>query len=164
MHLFTLSVITGLCLWPMIGSAELYKWTDEQGNLHITDAPPFELQKRSGLPVRPTPRPTLPKKATGKPAMPELPRAEVYPVPEQSVVPSSLRDTVVQQSIDGLSPNQATFTSGWQTFDGPPVVAKAPVQRWKDERGIEHFVDVLPTVKASTGVEAMRNKYRSKAQ
>jgi len=79
-------------------------------------------------------------------------------------VPSSLRDTVVQQSIDGLSPNQATFTSGWQTFDGPPVVAKAPVQRWKDERGIEHFVDVLPTVKASTGVEAMRNKYRSKAQ
>jgi len=82
MHLFTLSVITGLCLWPMIGSAELYKWTDEQGNLHITDAPPFELQKRSGLPVRPTPRPTLPKKATGKRAMPELPRAEVYPVPE----------------------------------------------------------------------------------
>jgi hypothetical protein len=48
--------------------------------------------------------------------------------------------------------------SAWQTFDGPHGVAKGPVQRWKDQRGIEHFVDVLPTVKASTGVEARPNK------
>jgi hypothetical protein len=61
--------------------------------------------------------------------------------------------------MEGLSPNQATLTSAWQTFDGPQVVAKVPVQRWKDQRGIEHFVDVLPTVKASTGVEARPNKY-----
>jgi hypothetical protein len=164
MNLFTLSVITGLFLWPIVGSAELYKWTDEQGNLHITDAPPLEQQKRSSPAVRPASRSTLPKKATVKPAMPELPRAEVYPVPEPSVTPSSLRDTVGQASIEGLSPNQATFTSAWQTFDGPTVVAKAPVQRWKDKLGIEHFVDVLPTVKAPNGVEARPNQYRPSTQ
>ncbi len=159
MNLPTLSVITGLFLWPILGSAELYKWTDEEGNLHITDAPPLELEKRSSPAVRPAPRSTLPKKATVKPAMPKLPRSEAYPVPEPSVTPSSLRNAAAQPSMEGLSPNQATLTSAWQTFDGPQVVAKVPVQRWKDQRGIEHFVDVLPTVKASTGVEARPNKY-----
>jgi len=164
MKIFTLSVITGLFLWPMIGSAELYKWVDEQGNLHITDAPPLELQKRSSPAVKPAPRSVLPKKATAKPAMPEMPRAEVYPVPEASVTPSSLSDTVAQPSMEGLSPNQATFTSAWQTFDGPSVVAKAPVLRWKDERGLEHFVDVLPTAKGLPDVETTPNQYRPKTQ
>ncbi len=159
MNLLTLSVITGLFLWPILGSAELYKWTDEQGNLHITDAPPLELEKRSSPAVRPAPRSTLPKKATVKPAMPELPRSKAYPVPEPSVTPSSLRNAAAQPSMEGLSPNQATLTSAWQTFDGPQVVAKVPVQRWKDQWDIEHFVDVLPTVKASTGVETRPNKY-----
>ncbi len=164
MKLFTLSVITGLLFWPMIGSAELYKWTDEQGNLHITDAPPLELQKRSSPAVKPAPGSTLPKKAAAKPAMPELPRAEVYPVPEPSVTPSSLTERVVQPSMEGLNPKQATFTSAWQTFDGPPVVAKAPVQRWKDERGLEHFVDVLSTARGFPDVETTPNQYRPKTQ
>lgn len=162
MKLFTLSAITGLFLWPIIGSAELYKWTDEQGNLHITDAPPLELQKRSGPAVRPAPRSTLPKKAAVKPTMPELPRSEVYPLPEQSVTPSSSKAAGAQPSLEGLSPNQATFTSAWQTFDGSSMVAKAPVQRWEDERGLEHFVDVLPTAKGSLDVKATPNQYRPK--
>jgi len=164
MKLFTLSIITGLFLWPIIGSAELYKWTDEQGNLHITDAPPRALEKKSGPTVKSAPRSTLPKKATAKPAMPELPRAEVRPVPDPSVTPSSSKAEGAQPSVEGLSPNQATFTSVWQTFDGPPVVAKAPVQSWKDERGVEHFVDVLPTAKSPTGVETTPNQYRPKTQ
>ncbi|MDH4082642.1 MAG: DUF4124 domain-containing protein [Nitrospira sp.] len=164
MKLFTLSVIAGLLLWPMIGSAELYKWTDEQGNLHITDAPPLERQKRSSPTVRPSPRSTLPKKATVKPAMPELFQAEVRSVPDPSVMPSSSKDAAAQPSMKGLSPNQATLTSAWQTFDGPQVIARVPVQRWKDERGVEHFGDVLPTVKDLTGVEATPNKHRPNAQ
>ena len=46
--------------------------------------------------------------------------------------------------MEGVSPSQATLTSSWQIFDSAQMNAKAPVQRWKDEQGIDHFVDVLP--------------------
>ncbi len=162
MKFFTLSVITGFFLWPMIGSAELYKWTDEQGNLHITDAPPFEPHKKSGPTVKPAPRSTSPIKAAAKPTMPELFQAEVRPVPDPSMTPSSKKDAAAQPNLEGLSPNHATFTSAWQTFDDLQLVAKGPVQRWKDERGLEHFVDVLPTTKNATDVEVTPKKYRPK--
>lgn len=161
MKLFTLGVIVGFLLWPIIGSAELYKWTDEEGNLHISDAPPPMPQKKSGPVVRPAPRSTPPKKATPKSTMPELSRAEGHPAPGPSVTPRSHKDLAVQPKMERLSPNQATLTSAWQTFDGAQSVAKAPVQRWKDEQGVEHFVDVLPTAKHSAEVEVTPSTHRS---
>lgn len=162
MKLFTLGGIVGFLLWPIIGSAELYKWTDEKGNLHISDAPPPMPQKKSAPVVRSAPRSTLQKKATAKPTMPELSRAEVHLAPGPSVMPHVPNDLAVQPKMEGLSPNQATLTSAWQTFDGVQSVAKAPVQRWKDERGVEHFVDVLPTAKHSAEVGVTPGTHRSK--
>lgn len=162
MKAFSLSIIPGLFLWPVIGSAELYKWTDEAGNLHITDAPPPMPQKKSAPVIRPAPRSTLQKKATAKPTMPELSRVEVHLAPEPSVTPHVPKDLAVQPKMKGLTPNQATLTSAWQTFDGAQPGAKAPVQRWKDERGVEHFVDVLPTAKHSAEVGATPSRHRSK--
>ena len=52
----------------------------------------------------------------------------------------------------GLSPSQATLTSLWQIFDSTQMNAKAPVQRWKDEKGLDHFVDVLPAALSSSEV------------
>ncbi|NJL18396.1 MAG: DUF4124 domain-containing protein [Nitrospira sp.] len=104
MKFFTLSVIAGFFLWPMIGSAELYKWTDEQGNLHITDAPPFEPHKKSGPTVKPAPRSSSPIKAAAKPTMSELFQAEVRPVPDPSMTPSSSKDAAAQPNLEGLSP------------------------------------------------------------
>lgn len=162
MKFFTLTIMTSLILWPIVGLAELYKWTDEQGDLHITDAPPPERQRKSGPAVKPSPRPVQPMKATPNPSVPERSRAEVRPVPEPSAVLSLSKDPAAQPSVEGLSPKLATMTSAWQTFDGAQPVAKAPVQRWKDERGVEHFVDVLPKTKSSRSVEVTPGKHRLK--
>lgn len=93
--------------------------------------------------------------------MPELSRAEVRSVPESSITPY-VSGHATRLDMVGLNPNQATLTSAWQTFDGAPPVAKTPVQRWKDHRGIEHFVDVLPAAKDSAEVGATPNKHRPK--
>ena len=160
MKFLALSIITGLLLLPIVSSAELYKWTDEQGNLHITDAPPLESQRKSGPTVKPSSRSVQPMKATRNPSVSERSRGEVRPVPEPSALSSSIKDEITQPSAAGLSQNLATVLSAWQTFDDLQVIAKVPVQRWKDERGLEHFVDVLPTGKGSTGVEATPSKRR----
>ncbi len=157
MKFFTLSIITGLILWPGIGSAELYTWTDDEGNLHIADALPPELQKKSGSAVKHGHQSVQPMKA-----MPQLSRAEAHPVPEPSTTPY-LSEDAIRLDREGLSPSQATLTSVWQTFDGARSVAKAPVQRWKDGRGVEHFADVLPTARHSAKVDAMPSAHQSKA-
>ncbi len=151
MKVFMLGLISGLLFWPVIGSAELYKWTDDQGNFHITDTPPPGAQKKSATPAVPAPRSALPKKARVRPILPGQPQAEVRPVPPPS--PASVEDPI-QRALEGLSPSQATLTSSWQVFDSTQRNAKAPVQRWKDEQGLDHFVDVLPTAKGGTEARA----------
>jgi cytoskeletal protein RodZ len=147
MNVFILSLLSGLLLWPVVGSAELYKWTDAQGNFHITDTPPAVPQKKSVPPAVSASPSTPPHKTTIAPVLPESSRADVHPVPGSIAVPTSTSEGAVRTSLAGLSPNQATVTSSWQTFDGTQVSAKAPVQRWKDAQGLDHFVDVLPMVK-----------------
>ncbi len=164
MKFFTLPIITSFILWPIVGSAELYKWTDEGGNLHITDVPPPELQRKSGLAVKPRPRSIQPMKDTPNPSVPERSRAQVRPLPESSKIPSSSKDPAAQSSVEGLSPKLATATSAWQTFDDSPVVANAPVQRWKDGQGVEHFLDVLPTANGSAGLGATPTKSHLKTR
>lgn len=71
----------------------------------------------------------------------------------------------MNRAMEGVSPSQATLTSSWQIFDSAQMNAKAPVQRWKDEQGIDHFVDVLPatlgTSEAAPKLEAVRAKERA---
>jgi hypothetical protein len=102
------------------------------------------MQKKSATTVAPAPRSASPKKATVRPTLPGRPQAELHPVsgslghsPASEVVP-------LQRPLEGLSPSQAALTSSWQVFDSTQVNAKAPVQRWKDGQGLDHFVDVLP--------------------
>lgn len=51
----------------------------------------------------------------------------------------------MRSPMTGLKPEQATVASPWEVFDGKRGNAKAGVQRWKDDQGIDHFVDVLPS-------------------
>lgn len=152
MNVFILSLVSSLLLWPIVGSAGLYKWTDDQGNLHITDTPPPGVQKKSGTTAASVPRSTLPKKTTVQPTLPARPQAEVHPVPGPIVPSPASEDIPIQRAMEGLSPSQATLTSLWQLFESTQMNSKAPVQRWKDEQGLDHFVDVLPI--ASEGTEA----------
>ena len=48
------------------------------------------------------------------------------------------------------------LTSSWQLFESTQMNAKAPVQRWKDEQGFDHFVDVLPIAREGTEAGAKR--------
>ena len=144
MNVFVLSLVSGLLLWPIVGSAGLYKWTDDQGNLHITDTPPPVAQKKSAMTAVPAPRSALPKKTTVRPTLPGQPQAEVHPVPGPIGPFSASEDVPIQRAMEGLSPSQATLTSAWQIFDETQMNAKAPVQRWKDEQGLDHFADILP--------------------
>ena len=130
-------------LWPMVVSAELYKWTDDQGSFHITDTPPPAAQKKSVTITAPAPRSASPKKARVRPILPGQPHAEVQPVPTP-IIPSVGKEVSAQRAKEGLNPNQATLTSSWQIFDSAQINAKAPVQWWKDQQGLDHFVDVLP--------------------
>ena len=165
MKVFLLSLISGLLLWPIVGSARLYKWTDDQGTLHITDTPPPVTQKKSATTGAPAPRTTLPKKTIVRPTLPGQPRAEVQPVLGSIVPPPASEEVTINRAMEGVSPSQATLTSSWQIFDSAQMNAKAPVQRWKDEQGIDHFVDVLPatlgTSEAAPKLEAVRAKERA---
>ncbi|NGZ11774.1 MAG: DUF4124 domain-containing protein [Nitrospira sp. LK70] len=141
---FILSLMSGLLFWPVIGFADLYKWTDDQGNLHITDMPPPLAQRKSATTVAPVPRSASPKKATVRPILPGPSQAEIHPVPGPLSHSHSSEEIPIQRPLVGLSPSQATLMSSWQVFDSTPMNVKAPVQRWKDEQGLDHFGDVLP--------------------
>jgi hypothetical protein len=151
MNVFVLGLLSSLLFWPMIGSAALYKWVDDQGNLHITDTPPPMTQKKSAMTAVPAPRSALPKKTTVWPTLPGQPQAAVHPVPGPSVTFSASEDVPIQRAMEGLSPSQATLMSAWRIFEEPRINAKAPVQRWKDEQGLDHFVDILPIAKTEDG-------------
>jgi hypothetical protein len=147
MKVFILSFMSCFLLWPIVGWAELYKWTDDQGNFHITDAPPPVTPKKSATFAMPAPRSTVPKKTTVRPTPSGQPHAEVEPVPGP-IVPSPAHEEVpIQRPMEGLSPSQAVLTSAWHIFDSTQMKAKAPVQRWKDEQGLDHIVDVLPATR-----------------
>lgn len=152
MNVSILSIAVGLLFSPITSVAELYKWTDEQGHLHITDAPPADTHKKSALRVVPTPQFALPKKTRVRPVTPEPPRAEARPLPAPSVTSPASESLPIQLTIEGLNPFEAMLTSPWQVFDNSERDARAPVQLWKDTQGLDHFVDVLPVVKG--GAEA----------
>jgi hypothetical protein len=145
-----LSLLCGVLLWTVDGSTELYKWTDDEGNFHITDTPPPGQQKKSPAVMKSAPRSASPKKAKIRPTLPGRPQAEVQPVPGPIVSSPANEDIPVQRAMGGLDPIQATLTSSWQIFDSGQVNAKAPVQWWKDQQGLDHFVDVLPVPKGGT--------------
>jgi Domain of unknown function (DUF4124) len=147
-RLFSLSILV-LCwvAYPIAGTAGLYKWTDAQGNLHITDVPPASEEK-SAPAAEPAPSVSPPapqKKTVVKPPLPvERKRAEIAPVPSPTAASHAPNNKVrVQSPPAGLSPEQATVTSPWEVFEGNSANAKAGVQRWKDGKGIDHFDDVL---------------------
>lgn len=144
MKAFILGLMSSLLFWPVVGFADLYKWTDDRGNLHITDMPPPVRPKKSTTMVAPVPRSASPKKTTVRPTLPERPPAEIHPVPGSSGHSTATEEVSIQRPMEGLSPNQATLTSSWQVFDSTQVNGKAPVRQWKDGRGVEHFGDVLP--------------------
>jgi hypothetical protein len=151
MNVFILSIVAGLLVSPIVSLAELYKWIDEQGHLHITDAPPAGTHKKSNLTAVPVPQPASPKKTRVRPVAPEPSRAEVRPLSGPLVTPSAGEESPVQLTIEGLNPFQAMLTSPWQVFDGSARDARVPVQSWKDKQGRDHFVDVLPVAKGSAG-------------
>ncbi|HWF62846.1 MAG TPA: DUF4124 domain-containing protein [Nitrospira sp.] len=152
MKVLILVLMSGLLFWPVIGSAELYKWTDDQGNLHITDTVPPVTQKKSATTVAPIPRSASPKKATVRPTLPGRSQAEIHPVPGPLSRSPASEEVPIQRPMVGLSPSQATLTSSWHVFDGTQMNAKAPVRQWKDEQGLDHFVDVLLATLGSSEV------------
>jgi Domain of unknown function (DUF4124) len=150
MNVFILSFMSCSLLWPIVGLAELYTWTDDQGNFHITDTPAPITKKKSTTLTVPAPRSTVPKKTTIRSTTPGQLQAEVEPVPSP-IVPSPAHEEVpIQRPMEGLSPSQAVRTSAWHIFDSTQMKAKAPVQRWKDEQGLDHVVDVLPATRGSS--------------
>ena len=134
-----------------IGTAGLYKWTDAQGNLHITDVPPPAAEKTPAPIDEPTPQASrpLPKQKTS--VTPQAPaarkQAELAPVPGPKAASQSLKKLGqgAQVPASGLRPEQATVVSPWEVFDGKRSHAKAGVERWKDEQRVDHFSDVLPS-------------------
>jgi hypothetical protein len=147
-----LSIVTGLLFSPIVCSAELYKWTDEQGHLHITDAPPAGTHKKSNLTAVPVPQSALSKKASVRPVTPDPPRAEARPLSAPSLTSPANEEPPMSPTIEGLNPFQAMLTSPWQVIDLSERDTRAPAQSWKDKHGLEHVVDVLPVAKG--GAEA----------
>ncbi|HRI38799.1 MAG TPA: DUF4124 domain-containing protein, partial [Nitrospira sp.] len=138
MNVFLLSIVAGLLLSPIVGFAELYKWIDEQGDLHITDAPPAGTHKKSNLTVVPAPQSALSKKTRIHSAAPESPRVEAHPLPAPSVTSPASEELPIHLTIEGLNPFEAMLTSPWQVFDSSEREARAPAQSWKDKQGLDH--------------------------
>ena len=142
-----LSLVCGVLLWPLAGAAELYKWTDEQGNLHITDIPPAGSPKKSTPPSAKSSPPAPSQNPMGKPAGSDESRTRVAPRLGARTSPATIEELPPQLTLDGLSTYRATLVSSWKTFEGFESQAKAPVHRWKDAQGREHVTDIPPIKK-----------------
>jgi Domain of unknown function (DUF4124) len=143
-----LSLLLWLVLFPAVGTAGLYQWTDAQGNLHITDTPPPIPEKKPApvVEVAPPVSQFAPQKKTSTKGQTSVGRhqAEIRPVPDLTSAPQSSRNASNHSMLSSLNQAQATTTSPWQVFEGNAASTKAAVQRWTDEKGIEHFVDAAP--------------------
>lgn len=149
MHVYgLLSLVLCLVLFPAVGKAGLYQWTDAQGNLHITDTPPPVSEKKSAPIVEAAPpvsQSVPPKKMSTKgQASVGRPQAEIRPVPDVTSAPQSSPNARNHSMLGNLNQAQATTASPWQVFEGNSASTKVAVQRWTDEKGIEHFVDAVP--------------------
>jgi len=150
-HIWGLLVLVGSSVYfPTIGAGQLYKWTDAQGNLHITDVPPPTSEKTPAPKVKPPPQvssPPPPQKNTVVPS--QIPaggkRAKNVPVPTPATSPQPPKKVKKRTSVPviGLKPEQATIASPWEVLDGKRGNAKVSVQRWKDGKGIDHISDVV---------------------
>jgi outer membrane biosynthesis protein TonB len=151
----SLSILFCLLLVPTIGRAQLFQWTDAQGNLHITDTPPPVPEKKQPSRAEAAPpvsQPAPQKKTSAKRrATVGQVQAEVRPLPNPTEAPRMSRDARSHSLLSGLSPSQATVTSSWQVYEGNSASTKAAVRRWKDEQGIDHFVDVLADARRHPG-------------
>ncbi|MBH0178654.1 MAG: DUF4124 domain-containing protein [Nitrospira sp.] len=143
-----LSLLLCLLLFPAVGTAGLYQWTDAQGNLHLTDTPPPVPEKKpvSVVEAAPPVSQFAPQKKTSTKGQTSVgrPQAEIRPVPNLTSAPQSSRNANNHSMLSSLNQAQATTTSPWQVFEGNAASTKAAVQRWTDEKGIEHFVDAVP--------------------
>ncbi|MBH0189165.1 MAG: DUF4124 domain-containing protein [Nitrospira sp.] len=143
-----LSLLSCLVLLPTVGTAGLYQWTDAQGNLHITDTPPPVPEKKSAAIIEAAPpvSQSAPQKRTSIKGQVSVgrPQAEVRPTPNLTSVPQLPRDVKSHSMLGSLNQAQATTTSPWQVFEGSSASTKVAVQRWTDEKGLEHFVDAVP--------------------
>jgi hypothetical protein len=153
-----LILVSCLVLFPTVGTAELYQWTDAQGNLHITDTPPPVSEKKPVVssdavpPASATADPVPQKKSSakhqasvGQTKVGARHSANPAPAPQPS------HDGRNHSLLGGLHQTQATVISPWQIFEGNPASTKAAVRRWKDERGIDHFVDAVPDTRRRPG-------------
>lgn len=142
------SLLLCLVLFPTVGTAGLYQWTDAQGNLHITDTPPPVPEKQSASldEAAPPVSPSAPQKKTSTKSQASVGRlrAEIRPVPDVTSAPQSSRNARNHSMLGSLNQAQTTTTSPWQVFEGNSASTKVAVQRWTDEKGIEHFVDAVP--------------------
>ena len=150
-HIWGLLVLFGSAvLFPTIGAGQLYKWTDAQGNLHITDVPPPMSEKALAPKGNPAPQVSPsppPQKNTVVPSQRPAggKRDKIVPVPTPATSPQSPKKVKKRalEPIIGLKPEQATIASPWEVLDGKRGNAKVGVQRWKDGKGIDHFSDVM---------------------
>jgi len=145
-----LVLVGSFVFFPTIGAGQLYKWTDAQGNLHITDVPPPTSEKAPVPKVQPAPQASSPPPPPKKTAVPsQIPaegkRAKAVPVPAPTVSSQSPKKVKKRAPVPviGLKPHQATIVSPWEVLDGKRGDAKVSVQRWKDGKGIDHFSDVV---------------------
>ena len=153
-----LSVLFCLVLYPTVGTAELYQWTDAQGNLHITDTPPPVSEKKpmasagTSSPGSPFADPAPQKKSSAK-RQPSVGQTQegVRPLASPTSPPQPSHDGRTRSLLGGLNQAEATVSSPWQIFEGNPASTKAAVRRWKDERGIDHFVDAVPDARRRPG-------------
>ena len=149
-----LSLLFCLVLFPTTGRAQLYQWTDDRGNLHITDSPPPAPEKKPASRAEAAPPvsrsdPSAPQRKAPAKRWPSVGQAQMEPNSTPASQPT--HDARNHSLLGGLNPSQATATSPWQIFEGNPASTKAAVQRWKDERGIDHFVDAVPDARRSPG-------------
>jgi hypothetical protein len=151
-----------LVLFPIVGTAQLYQWTDASGNVHITDTPPPTSEKKPASPALSASQtspaaPLAPQKKTSarRQASAGQVQAEVRPLaktnPTPTPAPQSSHNARSHSLVGGLNQAQAMVTSPWQVFEGNPASTKAAVRRWTDEQGIDHFVDALPDARRHPG-------------
>lgn len=120
-HLRALFIISIVLLFGGSSFSAIYKWVDEKGNIHLSDAP---------MPSQPPKEEPVPSKEVQKPAEPpkEVKTQQKLAIPEKKEAPLPTPTKEVQKLVNTLDAltKSAVKPEPQQVLNAPPVFPKIP--------------------------------------
>jgi hypothetical protein len=122
--LVSLGLLVPLASYPTLAHADMYKWTDANGEIHFSDTPRTD-------------------QAPPAIAIPKSSLRRDNKLPLGAYQQDANKTSVVKSTRPSVSPVILNLTTPeWQIMKSSSEGTSAQVLRWTDEQGIDHYSDL----------------------